>query len=160
MPALTAQSVAGFLARSRQRLFRLAPADRDPGVLPHSRIYIFPARRRAAVIATRGVMLLTSLNYALSLGLFVTFALSGLVAAALLPPFRNLPGLQVRPPAPGETFAGAPIAFSLELFSASAARSHVALFARDTRVMSDVAAGAAHTLTLMAPTKTRGRIPL
>ncbi|MEP6679618.1 MAG: DUF58 domain-containing protein, partial [Betaproteobacteria bacterium] len=98
--------------------------------------------------------------YALSLGLFVTFALSGLVAATLLHAFRNLAGIKVRPLAAGDTFAGAPIAFSLELFGGPAARSQVALFARDTRVVSDVAAGAAQTLTLMAPTIRRGRVPL
>ncbi|MET0202798.1 MAG: DUF58 domain-containing protein [Casimicrobiaceae bacterium] len=160
LTALAAQTFGRFVARTRQRLFRSAPADRDPVVLRHSRIYIFPTRRGAAVIATLLVMLLTSLNYALSLGLLVTFALSGLVAASLLHAFRNLAGIKVRPLAAGETFAGAPIAFSLELFGGSAARSQVTLFARDTRVVSDVAAGAAHTLTLMAPTQRRGRIPL
>ena len=38
------------------------------------------------------MMLLTSLNYALSLGFGVTFLLAGLVAAALLHTFRNLAG--------------------------------------------------------------------
>ncbi len=160
MIALSARHFAGFVARSRQRLFRSAPADRDPVVLRHSRIYILPTRRGAALIATLVVMLLTSLNYALSLGLFVTFALSGLVAAALLHTFRNLAGINVRPLAAGDTFAGAPIAFSVELFGGSAARSQVMVFARDTRIVSDVAAGGAHMLTLMAPTLSRGRIPL
>ncbi|HET9045847.1 MAG TPA: DUF58 domain-containing protein, partial [Casimicrobiaceae bacterium] len=160
MAALSARHFAGFVARSRQRLFRSAPADRDPVVLRHSRIYILPTRRGAALIATLVVMLLTSLNYALSLGLFVTFALSGLVAAALLHTFRNLAGINVRPLAAGDTFAGAPIAFSVELFGGSAARSQVMVFARDTRIVSDVAAGGAHMLTLMAPTRSRGRIPL
>src|SRR5437660_12857913 len=85
------------LARTRQRAFRTAPADRDPVVLRHSRIYILPSRRGFALILTLGVMLLTSLNYGLSLGLVITFLLSGLVAAALLHPFRNLAGIQVRP---------------------------------------------------------------
>ena len=134
MTALTARHAGGFLARSRQRLFRSAPADRDPVVLRHSRIYILPTRRGLALIATLCVMLLTSLNYALSLGLFVTFALSGLVAAALLHAFRNLAGIKVRPLAAGDTFAGAPIAFSLELFSGAAARSQVgAVRARHAR---------------------------
>ena len=51
-------------------------------------------------------MLLTSLNYALSLGFVVTFLLAGLVAAALLHTFRNLAGIELRPLAAGETFAG------------------------------------------------------
>src|SRR6185312_2666054 len=51
---------------------------------------ILPTRRGYAVIATLILMLLTSLNYALSLGLGVTFLLGGLVAAALLHAHRNL----------------------------------------------------------------------
>jgi uncharacterized protein (DUF58 family) len=82
----------------RQRAFRGAPADRSPVVLRHSRIYILPTRRGYAVIATLVTMLLTSLNYALALGLGVTFLLGGLVAAALLHTFRNLAGIEIKPP--------------------------------------------------------------
>ena len=151
---------SGRIARLRQRFFRTTPSDHDPVVLRHSRIYILPTPRGLALILTLGIMLLTSLNYSLSLGLGVTFLLSGLVAASLLHVFRNLAGIKVRPLAAGDTFAGGPIAFSVELFGGSAARSQVALFARATRIVSDVRAGAALTLTLMAPTQTRGRIPL
>jgi len=158
--AAAANSAAGFVARTRQRFFRLAPADRDPVVLRHSRIYILPTRHGLAVMATLAVMLITSLNYALSLGLVVTFALAGLVAAALLHVFRNLAGIKLRRLAAGDTFAGAPIPFSVELFGGAAARTQVSLFARDTRVTTDVAAGAALTLTLMTPTRVRGPIPL
>ena len=55
-------------------------------------------------------MLLTSLNYALALGVGVTFLLAGLVAAALLHTFRNLAGIEIRPLAAGETFAGGRLA--------------------------------------------------
>src|SRR5690348_1149095 len=83
-------SVQGWIRRMRQRAFRFAPADRSPVVLHHSRIYILPTRRGRAVIATLFLMLLTSLNYALSLGLAVTFLLGGLIASTLLHTFRNL----------------------------------------------------------------------
>jgi len=84
-------------ARIRQRFFRRAPTDREPVVLRHSRIYILPTRRGLAIIATLTVMLLTSLNYALSLGFVATFLVAGLVAAALLHTFRNLAGIEVKP---------------------------------------------------------------
>jgi uncharacterized protein (DUF58 family) len=148
------------IARVRQRAFRTAPADRDPVVLRHSRIYILPTRRGAALIGTLAVMLLTSLNYGLALGLVVTFLVSGLVAAALLHAFRNLAGIKVRPLAAGDTFAGEPIAFSVELLGGAGARSEIALQARGSRTISDVRAGAALTLTLQAPTRERGRVPL
>src|SRR4030095_1566030 len=119
---------SAWVERKRQRLFRSAPADRDPVVLRHSRIYILPTKRGIAFIATLATMLLTSLNYALSLGLLVTFLLSGLASAALLHTFRDLAGIKVRPLAAGDTFSGERLAFTLELIAGSAARYEVALF--------------------------------
>ena len=81
---------ADWVARTRQRAFRTSPADRDPVILHHSRIYILPTRRGSMLMLTLGVMLIASLNYSLSLGLGVTFFVSGLIAAALLNTFRNL----------------------------------------------------------------------
>jgi len=94
-PATSSGRIGKLVGRARQRAFRFAPADRAPVVLRHSRIYILPTRRGLAVIATLMLMLLTSLNYALSLGLGVTFLLGGLVAAALLHTFRNLAGIEI-----------------------------------------------------------------
>src|ERR1043165_2886197 len=122
-----------WTARLRQRAFRTAPADRDPVVLRHSRIYILPTRRGFMLIVTLAIMLIASLNYSLSLGLGVTFVVSGLVAAALLHTFRNLAGIKVRPLAAGDAFAGERIAFSVELMGGAAARQEIMLHARDTR---------------------------
>jgi hypothetical protein len=58
-------------------------------VLRHSRIYILPTKRGWAMIATIAIMLVSSLNYALTLGIGVAFLLAGLMAAALLHTFRN-----------------------------------------------------------------------
>jgi uncharacterized protein (DUF58 family) len=161
LPAAAApRGPRAWVARARQRFFRTAPSDREPVVLHHSRIYILPTRRGLAVILTLVTMLLTSLNYALSLGLLVTFLISGLASAALLHTFRNLAGIKVRPLAAGDTFAGEPLPFTVELIAGAATRHEIALFARDTRVVADVRAGAAATLTLATPTSHRGRIPL
>ena len=111
MASIAAQAPApGAWARWRQRFLRLAPGDGDEVVLRHSRIYILPSRRGTTMIATLAIMLLTSLNYALSLGFVVTFLLAGLVAASLLHAFRNLAGVEIRPLAASETFAGGRIA--------------------------------------------------
>src|SRR5690349_15062184 len=150
----------GFVARVRQRAFRGAPADRDPVVLRHSRIYILPTRRGAAMMVTLALMLLTSLNYALSLGLAVTFVLLGLAAAALLHTFRNLAGMEVKPLAAGDTFAGSKAPFSLALVPGSATRLAVTLSARGARIMADVPAGEARTVSLEVPAQKRGRVPL
>src|SRR5205085_7204685 len=134
MIARALSSWAGlWLARLGQRAFRTAPADRDPVILRHSRIYILPTRRGFMLIVTLGVMLIASLNYSLSLGLGVTFVVSGLVASALLHTFRNLAGIKVRPLAAGDAFAGERVAFSVELFGGASSRSEITLHARDTR---------------------------
>ena len=61
----------------RQRLFRHAPADRDPVTLRHRRIYILPTKRGIAFLATLAMALLTSLNYSLSLGFGTTSTVTG-----------------------------------------------------------------------------------
>ena len=98
---LTGTRASAWLARVRQRAFRHAPGDHAAVVLRHSRIYILPTRRGWALIATLLMMLLTSLNYALALGVGVTFLLAGLLAAAQLHTFRNLAGIEITPLARG-----------------------------------------------------------
>ena len=149
-----------WLARVRQRAFRHAPADHAPVVLRHSRIYILPTRRGWALIATLVMMLLASLNYALALGVGVTFLLAGLMAAAQLHTFRNLAGIEITPLAAGETFAGGHIAFSLALHAGSAARTGITVTARKHERGGDIAAGSALTVTLDVAPRRRGRVPL
>src|SRR5205085_8640353 len=73
----TAAARPSLIARWRQRLWRLEAADRGPMVLKHQRIYILPTRRGLALIATLAIMLLASMNYALSLGYALTFLVAG-----------------------------------------------------------------------------------
>ena len=154
-------SPRGYLARRRQRWFRLAPHDDAPVVLRHSRIYILPTRRGWAMLGTLAVMLLASLNYGISLGFVVTFVLAGLVAAALLHTFRNLAGIEVKPLGAGETFAGGRLAFALALDAGTLARERIALAAAGGSVSRvDVAAGAVETLTIERDAPRRGRLPL
>src|SRR4030081_3739777 len=106
----------------RQRLWRLAPGDLERVVLRHSRIYILPTPRGMALMATLATMLLTAMNYALSLGYALTFLAGGMVAAALLATFRNLAGLAVSPLGAGEAFAGGGLEFTLSHASGSRPR--------------------------------------
>ena len=144
----------------RQRAFRFAPADRAPVVLRHSRIYILPTRRGLAVIATLLLMLLTSLNYALSLGLAVTFLLGGLIASTLLHAFRNLAGIEIKPLAASDAFAGSNIVFSLSLAAGSVDRRGIAISANGVTVTTAVTAGQLATVTLAVPVPERGRVAL
>ena len=162
MPSVaTRVPVAGTWARARQRFFRLAPADESSVVLRHSRIYILPSRRGWAMIATLAIMLLTSLNYGLSLGFLVTFLLAGLVAAALLHAFRNLAGIEIRPLAASETFAGGRIAFTLSASGGERAREAIEIRSAGTGVaIADLAAGSAVTMRLERAAPSRGRLAL
>ncbi len=147
--------------RYGQRLFRTAPADRDPVVLRHSRIYILPTRRGLAFLATVAMMLLASLNYALSLGFLTTFLLTGLAAAALLHTFRNLAGIELAPLAAGETFAGGALPFTLSLAGGASTRHAITLTAGGSPAVTvDVVPDAALPVTLELPTSRRGRVAL
>jgi len=153
--------VAGAWSRARQRFFRLAPGDGESVVLRHSRIYILPSRRGWTMIATLVVMLLTSLNYGLSLGFAVTFLLAGLVAAALLHAFRNLAGIVIRPLAASETFAGGRIAFTLSASGGERTREGIEVRAAGTdAAFADLPAGSAVTLCIQRPARSRGRLAL
>jgi len=164
IPAIAAtpsgSRVSGLIARARQRAFRVAPADREPVVLRHSRIYILPSRRGWAMIITVATMLVASLNYGLSLGVGVAFLLAGLLAAALLHTFRNLAGIEVTPLSAGETFAGGHVAFTLSLHGGALSRSAVTLAASGAVASGDVPAGAALTVKLNVDAPARGRKPL
>jgi uncharacterized protein (DUF58 family) len=145
-----------------QRLFRHAPGDHDPVVLRHRRIYILPTRRGIAFLATLGITLLTSLNYSLSLGFVVTFMLAGLMSAALVHTFRNLSGIELRPLAAGETFAGAVMPFTLVLAGGATPRYAITLGAARgcLTVTVDVVPDAALPVALELLTPRRGRIVL
>jgi uncharacterized protein (DUF58 family) len=152
--------LTGWVARARQRAFRVAPSDHEPVVLRHSRIYILPTRRGWALLATVVTMLVASLNYSLTLGIGVAFLLAGLLASALLHTFRNLAGIEVTPLSASETFAGGHVVFTLALHGGAVPRNAVTLTAADARAIGDVAPGEALTLNLEALAPARGRQPL
>jgi len=166
MPASTltrpaAPAPASWRAGYLQRLFRHAPADHDPVILRHRRIYILPTRRGIAFVATLGITLLTSLNYSLSLGFVATFLLGGLVTAALVHTFRNLSGIELRPLAAGETFAGGVMPFTLALSGGATPRYAIALSARGCKqVTVDVVPDSSLPVALELLTPRRGRIVL
>ena len=150
-----------LFSRWRQRLWRLAPADLDTVVLRHSRIYILPTRRGLALIATLTIMLLTSMNYALSLGFALTFLAGGLVAAALLATFRNLAGVAASPLVAGEAFAGGDMEFTLSLASGGRERTGIVTTPVDgPPVEVDLPAGATRPVRLSVVARRRGRLPL
>jgi uncharacterized protein (DUF58 family) len=157
----TVLAVPSWVSRWRQRLWRLRPADLDVVVLRHSRIYILPTRRGIALIGTLAIMLLTSMNYALSLGYALTFLASGMVAAALLAGFRNVAGVALSPLVGGEAFAGGTMEFTLSLASGGRERNAIVVTPGDgPPVELDLPAGATRPLQLAVAARRRGRLPL
>ncbi len=139
-------------------MWRLAPADVDPVVLRHSRIYILPTGRGAALMTTLLIMLLTAMNYALSLGYAFVFIVGGLVAAALLATFRNLAGVAVAPVAAGEAFAGGELAFTLSIASNARDRVGLLVTAQDGHAeVIDVPAAATRPASISITARRRGR---
>ena len=161
-PALSSRMpAAAWFARWRQRLWRLAPGDIDAVVLRHRRIYILPTRRGLAVIVTLTIVLLTAMNYALSLGYALTFVMGGMVAAALLATFRNLAGIVISPLVAGEAFVGGDMEFTLSIASGGRERIGVALTPQDgPPVEVDLPAGATRPLHLTVAARRRGRLAL
>ena len=156
-PAATAR----WLARLRQRALRTEPTDRGAVVLRHDRIYILPTRRGAMFLATLFMMLLTALNYALSLGFVVVFLLAGLAATALLHTFRNLVGVEIRPASAGEAFAGGTLPFTLTVAGGAVRRESLRVVARSgVEVVLQVPANGAVPVTLEVPAPVRGRVTL
>ena len=147
--------------RVRQCVWRLAPGDLDRVVLRHSRIYILPTPRGAALVATLATMLLTAMNYALSLGFALTFLAGGMVAAALLATFRNLAGLAVSPLGAGEAFAGGDLEFTLSLASGSRQRIGIMVAVRQGLPNSvDLPPGATRPIAISIPAPKRGHLGL
>ncbi len=161
-PAFPASaSPAAWFSRWRQRLWRLRPGDLDAVVLRHSRIYILPTRRGTGVVATLAIMLLTSMNYALSLGYAFTFVAGGMVAAALLATFRNLAGIAVNPLVAGEAFAGGDMEFTLSIMSGGRERIGICITPRDgPAIYVDLPPSATRPLQLSVAARRRGRLPL
>jgi uncharacterized protein (DUF58 family) len=157
----TALAATTLISRWRQRLWRLRPADLDVVVLRHSRIYILPTRRGIALIGTLAIMLLTSMNYALSLGYVLTFLAGGMVAAALLAGFRNLAGVALSPLVAGEAFAGGTMEFTVSLASGGRDRTGIVVTPSDGHPAElDFPAGATRPVQLAVAARRRGRLPL
>ena len=155
-----------WFKRSRQRFWRLAPADPSSVALTHDRIYILPTRRGWAFILTLMLMLLTSMNYSLSLGYALTFLFGGLMHAAMLHTFRNLSRLVVEAHGADDTpptaFAGEPIVFRVTLRNPTTWSRHgVRVRAADSKIAAcGVAADNTHIVEITRSTRNRGRIAL
>lgn len=100
-----------------QRVFRTRPEDTLPHVVTHQRVYIVPTKRGLAFLLALLLMLIASVNYALSLGYALSFILTGLFAATLLHTYRNLAGIEVHTIDKIDAFTGDKVAFLVSLLN-------------------------------------------
>lgn len=100
--------------------------------LDRNHVYILPTAAGVGFALLLVVMLLTSLNYNVSLGFLLTFVLAGVMASAMWQTHRNLVDLEVRGAAGDAVFAGHALNVSVALANVTPwARVGIDVGARD-----------------------------
>lgn len=144
-------------------LYGFTPPERGTVVLVHRRVYIVPARLGWIFGATLAILLIGSINYALSLGFALTFLLAGMGLAGMVHTARNLARMAVSTGRIEPVFAGESAQFRL-YFEGRAAFDRPAILARHlasgAQLVVDVPAGALAEVVLAVPAKRRGWMPL
>lgn len=151
------------------RLFRQRLAARRPSGgtvrLDRRHLYILPARGGIGFAVLLGAMLLTSLNYNISLGFALTFLLAGIGMSCLWLAYRNLLALAVSAGTVAPVHAGQLAVFALRVDNADAG-ARIGIEAR-VPALPDVLPAtltldghASGTLALRVPAPRRGRLAL
>jgi len=150
-------------ARFKNWFYGFEPPERGAIVLGHRRVYIVPSRLGLLFGGTLLILLIGSINYALSLGFALTFLLAGLGLAGMVQTARNLAQLQVRAGRSDPVFAGESAQFLLSV-------AHAGDFDRPEILLRQLASGAQRTVdvppaaaadaVLAVPAERRGWLPL
>ena len=140
-------------------IFRARAPESPPVTLVQRRIFILPTRQGYLFGLVLLVLLLASINYALSLGFVLTFLLAAMGGVAMLHTWRNLAHLKLRPGRCDPVFAGDTAHFRVVLESPSRERFAVAIRRHEGEpVFVDVRASEHSVAALPAPTSRRGRL--
>ena len=137
--------------------------ERGAIVLGHRRVYIVPSRLGLLFAGALAILLVGSINYALSLGFALTFLLAGMGIAAMVQTTRNLARLAVRAGRSDAVFAGDAARFRLAMANAGDFdRPEILLrhLGSGTQQTVDVAAAASAEAVLPVPAPRRGWLPL
>lgn len=141
----------------KQRLFRTRPEDTLPLKIEHQRIYILPTRRGLAFLFSLLIMLIASVNYALSLGYALCFLLTGLFAASLLHTYRNVAGITFKQIRTNNAFAGEKVSFIINMHNQTDLdRIGVTIKATDASDLVDIKAHGKSSATILKSTTKRG----
>ncbi len=146
--------------KMRQRIFRTKPEDQLPKTIHHRRIYILPTKRGWVFLASLLLMLVASINYALSLGYALSFLLTGLFAATLLETYKNLAGIVIEEISAQNVFAGETAEFNIRLGSGKTERHDIEVQALGFTNVCSIKSDASTDCGLLLPALTRGKTSL
>ncbi len=151
---------ATLVDRARRWARRRQGADAVPLSLDKRRIYILPTAFGFLYALIVFVMLLASMNYNNSLGLALTFLLTGMGLVAMHHCHRNLNGLVISGVRAGESFAGEPLTLTIGCENPTAvARLALQVNCNEVAGGHDLLEPRARALvTLQLPTNTRGML--
>jgi uncharacterized protein (DUF58 family) len=149
--------------RIANRIYGFTPPESGTIVLSHRRVYIVPARIGWIFGVTLAILLIGSINYAISLGFALTFLLAGVGVAGMVHTVRNLGRLRISAGRVEPVFAGEAAQFRLYLEN-DARFERIAVLARHlgggTQQVFDVPAQSIAEVVLAAPAAQRGWLPL
>ena len=150
-----------MLANLRQSIsdwiFRATIPETPPVTLLQRRIFILPTRQGYVFFFTVLVLLVASINYALSLGFTLTFLLASMAGVAMLHTWRNLAHLKLRPGRCDPVFAGETARFNVSVETPSQTRFSIALRRKgDEPVYADVTAAEMASVSLGVNATRRG----
>ena len=158
--------ISGLLERNPRIanwLYGFTPPESGTVELVHRRVYIVPTRLGWFFGATLLVLLVGSINYALSLGFALTFLLGGLGLVGMVHTARNLARIAVSAGRAEPVFAGESAQFRLFL-DGRAAFDRPAILARHVQsgaqLVVDIPARGAAEVLLAVVAEKRGRLAL
>jgi len=151
------------LPRMRAWLHGREVPERGAIRLGHRRVYILPTRLGMMFAATLAIMLVGSINYALSLGFMLTFLLAGMALAGMVHTVRNLAQLTIIAGRAEPVFAGESAQFRLFLENSAPYPRPAVMVRHDAsgaQTVIDVPAHGAADVVLPIPARRRGWLVL
>ncbi len=138
-------------------IFRAHTPETPPVTLVQRRIFILPTRQGYTFAFTTLVLLVASINYALSLGFVLTFTLMSMAGVAMLHTWRNLAHLKLRPGRCDPVFAGETAHFGVTVETPTLTRFAIAVRRKDEEpVYADVSVAEIAAIALPVAAKRRG----
>src|SRR3989449_10573542 len=158
--------IGGLLERNPRIanwIYGSTPPERGTVLLVHRRVYIVPTQLGLLYALTLVILLVGSINYALSLGFALTFLLAGMGLAGMVHTARNLARMAVSVGRAEPVFAGESAQFRLYL-DGGPGFDRPAILARHlaagSQLVVDVPAGGLAEVVLAVPAARRGWLPL